>query len=460
MSDLNKLEVRKAVELGLIERTDINFESNGSTTMLSNHTDDDTLLNLSNVHLDETQIDALYYHLAQSSEVTKMENGPEKNARLKQLRSLAIAALLGDATNRSVISEQECERIFIGHPGFFKASYDKADGIIKDQCSDKQKRTGSLVSTGDDNVLLNGIPKTYRCAECKDYEVTSTADIARDVRNMFYNSELRHTYIKYLQDHNDGKSDREVEQLAFSASQAEIEKALSEVVVEKAEKNKTLLDKVNENTDKYSNSLLGIDGKINVADGASYITEDMCKHLLMMNGKFTKDVKRAFEILEDENSNWQSQKEATNIIYKKVALVTTKYTAYGFRQHAVTGVAVPYLNKFALFPLFKCNATGKLRKVYDQMKAQGVDNLLMTSAVKIGSQGAVEFNGDSFSSSFNIYEQPYSVLRKQLKTDPEEGERATMGTQMVKKALSNLILGRDNYKFAHSEGNLKTDEEP
>ncbi len=155
--------------------------------------------------------------------------------------------------------------------------------------------------------------------------------------------------------------------------------------VEKALSDTKLLGKVNENADKYASSLLGESGKINVADGASYITEDMCKNLLRMNGLFSEDVRKAFELLEDDNSNWQSKKEATDLIYNKVAIVTTKYTAYGFRTHAITGVAVPYLNKFALFPLFKCNATGKLRYIYDQMHEQGVDNLLMTSAVKIGS---------------------------------------------------------------------------
>lgn len=115
------------------------------------------------------------------------------------VRSMAIAALLGDVNLRSIISEQECERMFIGHPGFFKTKYDMKNGVIVDQCSDKQKRVGSLVSTGDDNVMLPGIPTHYTCAECADYMIKSTADIAKDVRKMFYESELRHVYIKYAQ---------------------------------------------------------------------------------------------------------------------------------------------------------------------------------------------------------------------------------------------------------------------
>lgn len=181
--------------------------------------------------------------------------------------------------------------MFIGHPAFFKTKY-KGDTII-DQCSDKQKRVGSLVSTGDDNVILPGMPTHYTCAECRDYEIESTADIAKDVHGMFYNSELRHAYIKYAQSELK-QEPRTAEEQAFSMSQKSIEEALP----------KHVMDKIVANADKYSNSLLGIGGEINVADGASYITEDMCKNLLRMNGMFSEDMRKAFELLEDENSSW------------------------------------------------------------------------------------------------------------------------------------------------------------
>jgi len=76
--------------------------------------------------------------------------------------------------------------------------------------------------------------------------------------------------------------------------------------------------------------------------------------------------------------------------------------------------------------------------IYQKMLNEGVDMLLMTSAVKVGSQGAVKFDGESINAPFNKYIQSYAYLRRQLNTDPEEGDKITMGTQMVKIALQNL----------------------
>jgi len=150
-------------------------------------------------------------------------------------------------------------------------------------------------------------------------------------------------------------------------------------------------------------------GGINVADGASYITADMCKRMLRARGALTNDVAKAINILESSNKySWMDQKDAYKLIYDKVNLVTTKYTAYGFRDHTTNGkkvsnLSVPYYNKFALFPIFDCIATGKLKNVYDKMKENKVDNLLMTSAVKVGLQGHSEFDGDTISKPLNVY---------------------------------------------------------
>ena len=146
--------------------------------------------------------------------------------------------------------------------------------------------------------------------------------------------------------------------------------------------------------------------------------------------------------------------DAYDTVYNAVNIVTTKYTAYGVRDHTlyndkyngeVSDVAVTYYNKYALFPLFPCIATGRMGAIYQKMLDEKVDTLFMTSAVKVGSQGAVEFNGETIDKPFNVYTQQYSFLRRQLNTDPEEGEAANLGTQMVKIVLQNLRLLRDNY---------------
>ncbi len=103
---------------------------------------------------------------------------------------------------------------------------------------------------------------------------------------------------------------------------------------------------------------------------------------------------------------------------------------------------MPYYNKFALFPIFECLATGPLKGVYNKMKNEGVDNLLMTSAVKVGLQGHVNFNGEIIDKPFNKYTQRFAALRRQLNTDPEEGDVVAAGTQMIKVCLASLRVDR------------------
>jgi len=76
------------------------------------------------------------------------------------------------------------------------------------------------------------------------------------------------------------------------------------------------------------------------------------------------------------------------------------------------------------------------------MVSEGVDMMLMTSAVKVGSQGAVDFDGSGISKPFNKYTQSYSYLRRQLNTDPEDKDTSPIGTQMAKIGLANLVLDR------------------
>jgi hypothetical protein len=178
----------------------------------------------------------------------------------------------------------------------------------------------------------------------------------------------------------------------------------------------------------------------------------MCENLLRLRGgALTGRVKKAFDILRSgDKYSWMDKSEAYKDIYEAVNIVSTKYTAYGFRNHTLNGedqsdVAVAYYNKFALFPLFPCISTGNMHEIYNKMLNEKVDMLFMTSAVKVGSQGAVEYDGTSINEPFNVYEQDYGFLRRQQNTDPEEGDTTALGTQMVKVVLQNLRTARDNY---------------
>lgn len=399
-------EIDKAVSLGIVSK-------------------DEKLgyLGLNNINLNQSQIDAAERTLYTQMYKDLTEKGITPNTQNLQrtAHSMAIAAILQDATNRAIISSEESLRLYIGNPGFFK------------NVEDIQKRIGGLVSTGDDNVT--SLPnydgsdgELYRCAEISDYEVASNADIMSELQEKMRDGELREIY-------GNRYGFKDVDDLDIGAVRARLVDDFGEDAVKKIE------TRANNFYEAYT-------GGINVADGASYITADMCKRMLRARGALTNDVAKAINILESSNKySWIDRKDAYKLIYDKVNLVTTKYTAYGFRDHTTNGkkvsnLSVPYYNKFALFPIFDCIATGKLKNVYDKIKENNIDNLLMTSAVKVGLQGHSEFDGETISKPLNVYTQRLSALRRQLNTDPEEGEVVAAGTQMIKVCLSSLRLDR------------------
>ena len=406
-------EIDKAVSLGIISK-------------------DEKLgyLGLNNINLNQSQIDAVERTLYAQMYKDLTDKGITPNTQNLQrtAHSMAIAAILQDATNRSIISSEECLRLYIGNPGFFK------------NVEDIQKRIGGLVSTGDDNVTTlpnydGSDGELYRCAEIADYEVASNADIMSELQEKMRDGELREIYGNHY-------GFKDVDSLKIEAVRARLVEDFGEDAVKKIE------DRALKFYQAYlKDKSINQDG-INVADGASYITADMCKRMLRARGALTNDVAKAINILESADKySWMDQKDAYKLIYEKVNLVTTKYTAYGFRDHTTNGkkvsnLSVPYYNKFALFPIFDCIATGKLKNVYDKMKESKVDNLLMTSAVKVGLQGHSEFNGETISKPLNVYTQRLSALRRQLNTDPEEGDVVAAGTQMIKVCLSSLRLDR------------------
>lgn len=399
-------EIDKAISLGIISK-------------------DEKLgyLGLNNINLNQSQIDAVERTLyAQMyNDLTDKGITPNTQNLQRTAHSMAIAAILQDATNRSIISSEECLRLYIGNPGFFK------------NVEDIQKRIGGLVSTGDDNVTTlpnydGSDGELYRCAEIADYEVASNADIMSELQEKMRDGELREIYGNHY-------GFKDVDSLKIEAIRARLVEDFGEDAVKKIE-------------DRANNFYKAYTSGINVADGASYITADMCKRMLRARGALTNDVAKAINILESADKySWMDQKDAYKLIYEKVNLVTTKYTAYGFRDHTTNGkkvsnLSVPYYNKFALFPIFDCIATGKLKNVYDKMKENKVDNLLMTSAVKVGLQGHSEFDGETISKPLNVYTQRLSALRRQLNTDPEEGDVVAAGTQMIKVCLSSLRIDR------------------
>ena len=454
-----KEELKKSINLGLISAGDVYKNHEWTRTLMNKH------LNRDKLELLENAIEKYYYG--------KEDYLPEKERTSAQDRHnfcgpIAIQWYITDVLYKSVMSAEETLRVFSGHPGQFKVRYDK-DGYIEDSTFDIQKRIGGLVSTGDDNAQIQGLSMKYRCAEVKDYEISSSADAMAGLDDVFKTSQINDIFDQLVLklDDNDkevvykyfvsiGKVDKVSmgvddgiiyvlnnttadEKRAFAE---EFDKLFGTGMVYKID---SAVQKVHK---MYTDYLK--DDAVNVADGAAYISADMCERMLRTRGVYSGKVKQAFELLKN-GTGWMSSAEAYKIIYDEINVVSTKYTAYGFRPHLlangdsasdgytqVSPMAVAYYYKFALFPIFDCIATGPMDGIYKKMQAKNVDMMLMTSAVKVGSQGAVKFNGKEIPDDFNVYEQDLGFIRRQLETDPEEGFRSQLGSQMLKIALQNL----------------------
>ena len=391
--------------------------------------------------------------------VRSVKGAITQNMTDAQKESMAISIIMNDVSCKSIMSLQETERIFSGHPAFYKWQYNKK-GMLSDRSTDQHKRFGGLVSTGQNNAFVfKDLPRTYKAAEINDIEVQS--EHADEIQRLVYEGELRSCYLRKLLASltmQDSKSERAIE-FAKKADELpieEIENSLPSIVLESVKRT------AKQKSDSFRKSKEEkLDG-INVADGATYITDDMCENLLKQIGAYGEDIQRAFKVLRGEEVNGRvyttkdvrEMLTAWNLVYTTV-IGTQKYTAYGFRKQ--NGVLIPYYNKTALFPMFKALCTGKTAKLYEKMKKDHVDMVMLNSAVKVGSQGSQDINWDNFDTDFkfNTYEQEYRYLRKQFNTDPKEKELMAMGTQMTKIVMSAMLPGRD-YVITNPDGTKRT----
>lgn len=399
----------------------------------------------------------------------------------------AIGLFANDMMVKSIMSVQETERIYAANPAYFKWKYDKNTGELSDRTVDELKRAGGFVSTGINNFMeLTNIPQhwldkdgqftgEYRCCEIKDEEVASHQ--IEEIKTLMTTSArvqaLREHYLKQqksdyeeriLEMKRDERPDEDEQLYERERIAQDVENKLatmSDDDVKQELKSLDMLDIIDKKSKAAYNSYTG---GIDVNDGAAYITDDMCEMLLRMVGSYSSEVSEAFKILR--STSVKDMRQIADAYTKVITTVigTQKYTAYGRRQDS-TGNIVDYYHKYALFPIFPMLATGKLGNIYNMMKTNNTDMVLISSAVKVGSQGAVanpkwddyrqdddkdnkaNYNKDGslkplFSESFKV--NPYSVsfeyLRKQLNTDPNEKKYMNIGTQTTKIALTNLNL--------------------
>lgn len=458
-------EIQNLADLGLIDV--IGFDNNNNYV-------------IKNIGLNNGAIEGIYSAICAKYNIKK---GQEKDqVQRDKILNQAIVSYINDLANKALMSGHEVERLFAGNPAFYKWKYDE-DGNLIDRTVDELKRLGGMVSTGTNNFEgLVGLPERYQKGTYVSAEVDNEMIESPQVeymRPLVYTGQLRQTaysmlcdeYIekelegfKKYKDETDIQASRRKYNLEQNArdkvdsqlermSDEEIEKLLESkhkgIIAVIKKKAKSVIDSYRLSKDEK------LDG-IDVADGGAYITDEMCEALLRMVGSWSSDIEEAFKILR--SGNIHTVRTKLNAYNKIVTTVigTQKYTAFGRRRDPKTGIMVTYYDKYALFPIFESIAYGRTANIFHAMKQQGVDQLKINSAIKVGSQGSQPIKWSDYSNveedgkplfldtfKFNSYEQRFKYLRKQLNTDPNEKKYMNIGTQATKIVMSNLNV--NNY---------------
>lgn len=417
-----KEELKKAIKLGLVKGDINNYYS------------------LQNVGLSWNEFNSIRQSFAGTEGITTLE----------QMNAAAVVAMMSDISTRSIISVQEVERLFGGHPAFYKWKY--SENELEDRQTDQLKRLGGLISTGANprTDFQDDSESQYTCAQVDDFMVSSEADKMHDgnidnayqnsVEKMFVQANTKEAVYNKLV--RSGKSKKEAAEIAYAEHKTQ--KDFEEFRDKYLDEN----DKARV-TKKYQAEYKAYAEKgINVADGSAFITDKMCEKLLRSLGLYNNKAKQLFAMLRDPDKQYTFRQKADAFTELQEFIVgAQKYSAFGHRNDDQLGsLLIPYYNKMALFPIFPSIAMGDMGKVYNKMINEGVDMLLFDSAVKIGNKHNSEFKqGKGVEESFVTFKQDLRYLRKQLNTDPNGKVEMNLGTQTAKVALASLILDRTNY---------------
>ena len=372
--------------------------------------------------------------------------------------------------------------------------------IMTDSFSDKIKRLGSTLSPGDEMRLHYTDEELAKYPELaiSDYTNMNVEDIS--AQSMYIDHVSSIFKKQLLIDHIRSIDKSKLEDYCKEHS-IEFEKALSNIYTDD-DFFKTIYDlysDIHKKVDKELKSQLKPYNDITVSDAQVFVRPSLYRKIRIGLGQWSYDDEKAYKIIEgadkkfkegSDTGEWLADEKLYNAV-RKLELFPLKMSYFQNDPNAFAGAVVPGLNKMAVFPLFKFQATTDTsRKLYERMNKRDnqLDMISFKSAVKVGAhQNAVEMSKDgssvedqvctiddlfnSDSSNYIDYNknkadgkpnenygtinhrsngkfapvqiQNLSNLRMQLNTEHHDADSRNIGTQMFKLAFSNIIDDAD-----------------
>ena len=412
----------------------------------------------------------------------------------------AIYSAIANHVIMQAISIQEIEKVYSGDSSMYKWSYYKNSSLpeskrktydnsvplkVLDQKDvDKTKRLGGILSPGT-NLKSTFSPE----------EISNAGGMLDDFgtsKYTFMNVGDIKAKSAYLEDLGNAFRREWIYQYYSTTPE---KKADLERIYSDYEYAKELYDKLTPEQkatiEKNVEDSLGPYNSITVSDAQVVLRPAMYRKLRISMGEWTFEPddtgysdEIAYNLLE-KDASWMSDPAKIKIV-RKLQLKPLKMSYFGNDVRTDIGnskLVVPVYNKMAMFPLFKHVATSDTgRKLYERMNRpnQEIDMIGFESAVKVGcnqdmykpnAKGAVDISsinddidlpsnvsvnyktgqisGTTSERHLNIQVQDFDNLHLQLNTDAHEDTERSLGTQMAKIAMCNVI---DDFDYNGRKG--------
>lgn len=212
--------------------------------------------------------------------------------------------------------------------------------------------------------------------------------------------------------------------------------------------------------DRVGDSVFGYNN-VDETDATAFASEEMYMQLVESVDGASKEAIEIMKKISSSDLSWLDDED----FCEKVAnmhLQPLKMIYVGERFSEDGKLAIPTINKMAVFPVWKFLSGGNMSELYDAMKDKDnpVDLALFKSAVKVGNSFAHDYyDKDGKPNQIkNVLrtKQEFRNIRKQMPTDAHTNTEQAIGTQINKMGMSNIEVGREYHSSKFSDGKSMT----